>query len=104
MEKLYKKIALLFMIILLHSCGGLSEAGKVLRNEKITTTDEFLVKKRDPLVLPPNYKTLPEPGTIKDAKKNEKNKIGEILKIPTEQTSTGNASSVEQSILNKINK
>ena len=41
-----------------------SEAKKVLSNEKIKTTDEFLVKKRDPLVLPPNYKDLPKPGTL----------------------------------------
>ena len=41
------KIALIFIIIfLLNSCGGLKEAGKVLRNEKIRTTDEFLVKKK----------------------------------------------------------
>ena len=46
---------ILSIIILLTSCGGISDAGKVLRNEKIKTTDEFLVKKRNPLVLPPNY-------------------------------------------------
>ena len=49
----------------LYSCGTMSEAGKVLRNEKIKTTDEFLVKKRQPLVLPPDYDTLPTPGTTK---------------------------------------
>ena len=41
-----KKINLLLIALLfLTSCGGLKEAGKVLRNEKIKTTDEFLVKK-----------------------------------------------------------
>ena len=35
----------------MHSCGGFSDASKVLQNEKITNTDEFLVKKRDPLIL-----------------------------------------------------
>ena len=41
------KITLIFIIIfLLNSCGGFKEAGKVLRNEKIRTTDEFLVKKK----------------------------------------------------------
>ena len=38
---------LIVTIFLLSSCGGLKDAGKVLRNEKITTTDEFLVKKKD---------------------------------------------------------
>ena len=41
------KITLIFIIIfLLNSCGGFKEAGKVLRNEKTRTTDEFLVKKK----------------------------------------------------------
>ena len=37
---------LLITFLLFVSCAGLKDAGKVLRNEKITTTDEFLVKKR----------------------------------------------------------
>ena len=41
----------------------MDDASKVLRNEKIKTTDEFLVKKREPLVLPPDYRTIPEPGS-----------------------------------------
>ena len=41
-----KKINFLILILfLLVSCGGLKDAGKVLRNEKVRTTDEFLVKK-----------------------------------------------------------
>ena len=62
---------LLITFLLLVSCGGLEDAGKVLRNEKITTTDEFLVKKKDPLVLPPDYDKIPEPGTI-SKKKNRR--------------------------------
>ena len=36
----------LSIVLLLTSCGSFSEAGKVFRNEKITNTDEFLVKKK----------------------------------------------------------
>ena len=82
----------------------MSEAGKVLRNEKVKTTDEFLVKKRQPLVLPPEYDTLPTPGTLK-RKTDTKNDINKILKIPNQSgTSKSNSTSVEQSILNKIGK
>ena len=42
MKKIY---ILLISLFTLNSCGGFKEAGKVLRNEKTTTTDEFLVKK-----------------------------------------------------------
>jgi len=89
----------------LYSCSGMSDAGKVLRNEKIKTTDEFLVKKRDPLILPPDYNSLPEPGSIDNAQQRKKNNIEGILKIPEEQpASQKKTSSVEQSIINKIGK
>ena len=63
MKKINKLLLYIFFVFLLNSCGSMSEAGKVLRNEKVKTTDEFLVKKRQPLVLPPDYDTLPVPGT-----------------------------------------
>ena len=95
---------ILIVIFLLTSCNGLKEARKVLRNEKITTTDEFLVKKRNPLVLPPNYEELPIPGSIKAAKENQEEKIKKILKAPEIQETKKSSSSVEKSILNKIRK
>ena len=55
---------LLPFYIFITSCGALSDAGKVLRNEKVQTTDEFLVEKRNPLVIPPNFEEIPEPGSI----------------------------------------
>ena len=45
---------LIITLIILNSCASLKEANKILRNEKIKTTDEFLVEKKDPLVFPPN--------------------------------------------------
>ena len=40
------RITIIFLILLfLSSCGGFQEAGQVLRNEKIKTTDEFLLKR-----------------------------------------------------------
>ena len=98
-----KIIYLLISTFFLVSCGSLSEAGKVLRNEKTTTTDEFLVKKREPLILPPNYEKIPEPGTILQKKNNEEDKIKKILKAPKTETNPKNkSSSVEKSILRRI--
>ena len=95
---------ILIIIFLFTSCNGLKEARKVLRNEKITTTDEFLVKKRNPLVLPPNYEELPIPGSIKESKENQEEKIKKILKASEIQETKKSSSSVEKSILNKIRK
>ena len=93
------------MLFLLASCGGLKDAGKVLRNEKVRTTDEFLVKKRNPLVLPPNFEEIPAPDSILKKKEDEKDKIKKILRAPrSENLSKKKSSSIEQEILNKIRK
>ena len=95
---------LLIILITLVSCGSVEEAGKVLRNEKIKTTDEFLVKKRKPLILPPDYNEIPEPGTKTENKINENAKIKKMLKSTEKNNIKNNSSSTEQSILNKIRK
>ena len=101
-----KKIILIHTILLLfNSCGVLSDAGKVMRNEKINTTDEFLVKKKNPLVLPPNYEELPEPGSIIEKVDSEQDNIKNILKSPkADKTINNKSSSTEKSILEKIRK
>ncbi len=98
-------IFLILFFSFLTSCGGLKDAGKVLRNEKTKTTDEFLVKKREPLVLPPDYNEIPKPGSIEEKQTNEKDKIKKILKVPNDQNLKKNKSSnIEESILDKIRK
>ena len=93
------------LVSFLHSCGGTSDAVKVLKNEKITNTDEFLVKKRDPLILPPEFDTLPSPNSAENSKNNKDDKINKILKFPEEQQSTiKGTSSVEESIMENIKK
>ena len=100
-----KNLFLLFIFfIFFNACNSLKDAGKTLRNEKIKTTDEFLVKKRNPLVLPPNYEQLPEPGSILKKKENEKNNIKKILNLPELEKEKNRSSSIEESILDKIRK
>tara|TARA_Y100000768_G_scaffold311368_1_gene245939 strand:+ start:101 stop:406 length:306 start_codon:yes stop_codon:yes gene_type:complete len=95
---------LLIVLTFLVSCGSLKEAGKVLRNEKTNTTDEFLVKKKQPLVLPPEFDKIPEPGSIKNRNINEKENIKKILKAPKENIKGKNSSNIEKSIIEKIQK
>jgi len=86
----------------------MEDAKKVLTNQKIKTTDEFFVKKKEPLELPPEFDKIPEPGSLK-TKENEKlsedEKIKQILKAPSaEDVGSKSSSSTEKSILNKIRK
>tara|TARA_A100001011_G_scaffold388807_1_gene469159 strand:- start:7 stop:318 length:312 start_codon:yes stop_codon:yes gene_type:complete len=82
-----------------YGCGTLNEAGKVLRNEKIKTTDEFLVKKKEPLSQPPDFNTIPEPGSLD--KKENKESIEKILSLPKSNSNKtrNKGSGVEDSIL-----
>ena len=101
MIKLYIFLLITFF---LNSCSSLKDANKILRNEKIKTTDEFLIEKREPLVFPPNYEKLPEPGT-KRITVSEEEKIKKILKVPEQKKkSKAKSSSIEDSILNEIRK
>ena len=94
------------VIIFLNSCSGLGEAGKIMRNEKIKSTDEFLIKKQDPLIQPPDFETIPEPGSNQVKDKAKKNKVKELIKSSKSEspTSSTKSTSIENSILNQIKK
>ena len=100
-----KNKLLISLLLIISACSGLSDAKKVLKNEKVITTDEFLVKKRQPLVLPPNFDEIPEPGSIKKKQINEKDKVKKLLNPSNiEALNTSKPTSAETSILNKIRK
>ena len=105
MINFYKKLFLFIVLFTLTvSCSSLENAGKILRNEKISNTDEFLIEKKKPLVLPPDLEQVPEPGKIKEAKEDEnsKEKIKDILKTSKESGTNDTNSDTEKSILNRI--
>jgi len=105
MKKIKKILLNCILISFLHSCSGNSDAAKILKNEKITNTDEFLIRKRDPLILPPKHNTLPKPNSVKKSKKINGNEINKILKFPDEQASTTKGPlSIEESIIKNIRK
>jgi|TARA_B110000971_G_C19977422_1_gene485674 PBP1b-binding outer membrane lipoprotein LpoB len=105
-----KSIKSLFIIcvltILLYGCNSLTQAGKVLRGDKSSTTDEFLIKKKEPLTLPPDFETIPKPGSVENKSELKEDSFEKLLK--KNQPGSGNrqigSSSTENSILNKIKK
>ena len=73
----YFKILIFFQLILfLYSCSTVKEGFK---NPKKSSSDEFLVEKKTPLVMPPNYNELPEPKINQQEIKKEKNPIKSLL-------------------------
>ena len=71
-----KYILIILIFSFLQSCSSVSEGFKL---KKGNTGDEFLVEKKSPLVMPPNYGELPVPDTnSNDSNQNtDKNKIQE---------------------------
>ncbi len=67
-------ISNIFLFLL--SCGTLKEG---FSNQKKNNSDEFLVEKKTPLVMPPNYNKLPEPKINQQEIKKEKNPIKSLL-------------------------
>ena len=90
---------LLFLFLFICACG---DVGKILRNEKIRTTDEFLIKKKDPLMLPPDYKVIPLPDSINKEAKEKNDTLKKILKTKNKKIIKEKSSSVEDSIIKKI--
>jgi len=92
--------------IVINGCSTLSEVSDTLRNTKNKTADEFLIKKKEPLTQPPDFQTMPEPGSIKNRAEKNQNSIEEILKTSQRQSDSfkSKSSSTEESILRQIKK
>ena len=99
---------LLLLLVLITSCQTIKDG---LTGKKNNNSDEFLVKKKNPLELPPDFDQLPTP------KKNEENdnqsaeideEIENLFKNSDEIESSNDTADINQSaeefILKKINK
>lgn len=102
-----KNLYLIILFLIIVSCQSMDDAKKVLTNQKIKSTDEFLVKKKEPLELPPEFDKIPAPGSLEKKNKEitEEKKLKQILKSSDMQNNKSKSSgSTENSILNKIRK
>ena len=101
--KLFKFYIATSIVLILSSCGTIKDG---FSNQKKNNNDEFLVEKKSPLVMPPEYNELPIPNEEKIEKKTKdiksllsKSKQSEINENLDEKNS-----SFEGSILKKIKK
>jgi len=56
MKIINKTLVIFFTILLLNSCSGFK------LKKKSSSGEEFLIEKKDPLILPPDYSELPKPN------------------------------------------
>jgi len=93
-------ILLLLLAFSTYGCSSGSDAAKALRNEKVTNKDEFFIRKQDPLSVPPNFESLPQPRSM--SQKENKEGIEKILDISKSEEIATSSTSTERSILKEI--
>ena len=101
---LKKTVILFYLFFLITSCESLKSVKRGITGEKIKSSDEFFVRKKAPLSLPPKFDELPTPsarGTGKVESSNITDKLKEKI-VNKETASTSSPSSTEDSIIKKI--
>ena len=101
MKNFYKFIILSLMVLILTSCQSVVDG---ISMKKKSNTDQFLIEKKSPLVLPPDFDELPEPASEAKTSEEEEFDIKNVLG----QTSTSDenkktdSSSIKNTIMKKI--
>ena len=101
--KLFKFYIVISIFLILSSCCTIKDG---FSNQKKNTNDEFLVEKKSPLVMPPDYNELPIPNEEKIEKKTKdiKSLISKSKQSEINENLDEKNSSFEGSILKKIKK
>ena len=104
MKKIYKLTIIIISILALNSCGTVREA---FSSQKKNSIDEFLVEKKSPLVMPPDFNELPLPQQTNQVTEKEENKDIKLLLTDNKDSdfdnqNTNQNTNFENSIIEKI--
>ena len=99
----FRKFILFNILIFLMSCGTVKD---VFENQKKKSTDEFLVEKKSPLVMPPDFNELPIPKEKDEKLDTKENEFKTLISKDNVENKTDNNKNVnknlEESLLDKI--
>lgn len=102
----FKNIYLIISILIFFSgCQSIKEG--LEGSKKSKSAEEFLVNKKNPLVLPPNFSKLPEPVSTTENEDENEFDLKEILdgdKIQEDNEISKSNNSLQNSIIKKIQK
>ena len=76
MKKIKFIIFVVSLISILSSCGTVREG---FTNQKKNSSDEFLVEKKSPLIVPPNFDDLPVPTNQNLSENSDQNEIKDLI-------------------------
>ena len=102
MRFIYNTFLILTLSAFLFSCGGFK------LQKKANSGEEFLIEKKDPLVLPPDFSKLPKPNEQPETVDKEVNIIsvfdGEQSSSDKDNNQNSSKSNIKKSISDKIQK
>jgi len=99
-------IIIIFFSLLLYSCQSVKDG--LQGKKRSEQSDEFLVEKKNPLAMPPDYEKLPTPGNQEISTETfSKNKeVKDLLNIQDDSqidiNNDTNSTDVESSIIKQI--
>ena len=102
--KLFKFYIVISIAIILSSCGTIRDG---FSNQKKNNSDEFLVEKKSPLLMPPDFDELPIPNSENTKSINDSSELKEFI-TKSENTndnsdnSENSKSSFEKLLIEKI--
>ena len=101
MKKIRSILFLVIVIFTFQSCQTVKEG---FTSQKKKSTDEFLVEKKSPLVMPPDFNELPLPKVSENIEENEsENDIEKLISNNKSSESSGvQDKNFENSIIEKI--
>ena len=98
-----KFVFCLIFIGLFTGCASFKEGLEGKKKSK--NAEEFLIQKKNPLVLPPDYSKLPTPKNASEEKTTDEFNLEDILNKDIGKSNSENISksnSIEKSVLDKI--
>ena len=107
-QKMTDKKLFILLCILIFSFNSCTSIKNAVTGKKSENSDEFLIKKKNPLILPPDFDDLPEPRGEETLAEEDDVNIEEIIGIynddENQQSSESSSSeSTEQFVLDNIN-
>jgi len=105
MIKIAKIISFIILLISIYGCQSIKDG--LEGNKKSKSAEEFLIEKKNPLVLPPDFSKLPTPISEENLDNDKDLEIEDILNSSVSEKNSDNKpatnTSLEESILKKIN-
>ncbi len=108
MHKSYKNLIYIILLsVFLCSCGSVKDG---LTLKKKESSEQFLIEKKQPLVMPPDFEKMPEPGSLETDREKTVENNNETLDLETLidnskiSTDDNPDSDISSEIQKKINK